>query len=83
MNQFGFNTYIHGNVTGKLCTAILNKQKCYFFFFYKIREQKGRTGPVWGTGASGKGEDVGKGCRRVNMAQILYIHICKWKNETC
>jgi hypothetical protein len=29
------------------------------------------------------GEDVGKGCRRVNMVQILCIHVCKWKNETC
>jgi hypothetical protein len=28
------------------CIAILNKQKCHFFpFFYKIREQEGRTGP--------------------------------------
>jgi hypothetical protein len=26
---------------------ILNEQKCLFYFFYKIREQEGRTGPVW------------------------------------
>jgi hypothetical protein len=25
---------------------------------------------------------VGKGCRRVNMVQILCTHVCKWKNET-
>jgi hypothetical protein len=32
---------------------------------------------------SGRGEEVGKGCERVNMVQILCIHIWKWKNETC
>jgi hypothetical protein len=30
MNQFGYNTYIHGNVKMKLCMDILNKQKCLF-----------------------------------------------------
>jgi hypothetical protein len=25
---------------------------------------------------------VGKGCRRVNMMQILCTHVFKWKNET-
>jgi hypothetical protein len=29
------------------------------------------------------GEDVRKVCRRVNKVQILCIHVCKWKNETC
>jgi hypothetical protein len=29
----------------------------------------------------GVGKDMGKGCRRVNMVQILCIHICKL-NET-
>jgi hypothetical protein len=29
------------------CVALLNKQKCHFFSFYKIREQEGRTGAVW------------------------------------
>jgi hypothetical protein len=28
-------------------------------------------------------EDMGKGCGRVNMVQILCTHVCKWKNETC
>jgi hypothetical protein len=36
-----------------------------FFLFYKIREQEGRTGPVLGEfGTSGRGEDVGRRCRR-------------------
>jgi hypothetical protein len=32
---------------GNQCVAILNKQKCHFFFFYKSREQEGNTGPAW------------------------------------
>jgi hypothetical protein len=32
------------------CVAILNKQKCHFFFFYKIQGQEDRTGPAWGEG---------------------------------
>jgi hypothetical protein len=27
-------------------------------------------------------EEVGKWCKRVNMAQILCTHECKWKNDT-
>jgi hypothetical protein len=36
-------------------------------FFYKIREEEGRTGLAWGIGTNERGEDVGGGCRRVNM----------------
>jgi hypothetical protein len=28
-------------------------------------------------------EEYTKGYRRVNIVEILYRHICKWKNETC
>jgi hypothetical protein len=52
-------------------------------FFYKNREQEGKTGPVWGVGIGGRKNGVGKGHRRVNMVQILYAHVCKLKNETC
>jgi hypothetical protein len=47
-------------------------------FFYKIREQEGKTGSVWGVGTREREEDVGKGYRRVNMVQILCTHVCKW-----
>jgi hypothetical protein len=30
-------------------------------------------------GTSGKGKGVQKGYRRVNMVQILYTYVCKWK----
>jgi hypothetical protein len=54
-----------------LCIDILNKQKCLFF---KNGEQEGKTGPVWMGVISGRGEDMGKGCRRVNMVEILRTH---------
>jgi hypothetical protein len=28
-----------------------------------------------------EGEKIRKGCRRVNMVEILCPHACKWKNE--
>jgi hypothetical protein len=28
-------------------------------------------------------EEVGKGCVRVNIMQILCTHVCEWKNDTC
>jgi hypothetical protein len=56
------------------------KNKNIIFFFYKIVEQEGRTGPVWQVGTGERGEEVGKDCRRVNMVQILCTHLCKWKN---
>jgi hypothetical protein len=54
--------------------------KMSFLFSYKNRELEGRTGPFW---YSGMGEEVRKGCGKVNMVQILHTHICTWKNETC
>jgi hypothetical protein len=33
-------------------------------------------------GTSGRVEDVGRGWKRVNMVQILYTNVRKWKNET-
>jgi hypothetical protein len=52
-------------------------------FFFKNREKEGKIGPVWGVGTSEEGEDIRKGCRRVNMVEILCTCVCKWKNETC
>jgi hypothetical protein len=37
---------------------------------------------VGGFDTSGRGEEVGKGCRRVNTVHILYTHVCQWKNDT-
>jgi hypothetical protein len=53
----------------------------FFFFFYKVREQEGRIGLVRGEGVcyQWEGKDVGKGCGRMSMVQILCAHVCKWK----
>jgi hypothetical protein len=64
------------------CIAII-KKKSQFFSFYKIREQEGRTGPIWGDWYQWEGEDMGRDCRRVNIVQILCTHVYKWKTETC
>jgi hypothetical protein len=46
---------------GNSCIAILNKQKCHFFFCYKNKEQKGKAGPVWGLVPVGGERGWGKG----------------------
>jgi hypothetical protein len=59
--------------------SCLKQTKISFFFFYKIGEQEGRTYSVWdeGVGTRRRGEDMEKGCRKVNMMQILCTHVCK------
>jgi hypothetical protein len=56
--------------------TILNKNVIFVFFFYKIGEQEGATGPV-GVG-HGLYQWKGIGCRRANT---MYT-VCKWKIET-
>jgi hypothetical protein len=34
-------------------------------------------------GISGRRENIRKGCKRVNLVEILCTHVQKWKNETC
>jgi hypothetical protein len=46
-----------------ICIDILNKQK--YLFFSKTEE--------W-VGTTGHGEDIWKGCRRVNIVEILRTH---------
>jgi hypothetical protein len=80
------HTYMELSQGNSLCSYFYLKQaKMSFFFFYKIREQEGRAGPAWGEQCwyRGRGRGVGKGDRRVNMAQILCTHVCKCKNDTC
>jgi hypothetical protein len=43
--------------------------------FFKNGGQKGKTGPVWGVGTSGREEDIRKGCRKVKMVEILSTHV--------
>jgi hypothetical protein len=63
MNQLGLK-FCHNETP---CIAMLEKQKCYlffFFFFTKNRGQKGETGPVGGLVTEGWGRMKGKGVRK-------------------
>jgi hypothetical protein len=69
-SQFKFNTYIHGNATMKLPNSCLIQTKMSFL-------QKWRTGRsnrlCMGVGTSGRGEDIRKGCRRMNMVEYYVL----------
>jgi hypothetical protein len=47
------------------------------FFKNKNREQESKIGSVWGVETSRSGEDIRKGCRRVNIVEILCIYVYK------
>jgi hypothetical protein len=66
---------------GNSLHSYLKKQ--HFFFFTKSENRRAEQVLSGGVGTSGRREEVGKGCGRVNIAQIPYTHVCKWKNETC
>jgi hypothetical protein len=59
------------------------KQK--YHFFCKIRKREGGTGPAWWGEVSTpvQGEGMRKGCKRVNMVQMLCMCECKQKKDTC
>jgi hypothetical protein len=64
-----------GNVTVKH-PAWLSETNKIFFFFSKT-EEEGKTGPVWAGvgGTSGSGEGLRKGCRSVNMVEIVCTQV--------
>jgi hypothetical protein len=43
------------------------------------KREAGKTSPVWRVGSSGRRENVHNG--KVNIVQLLCIHVCKWKND--
>jgi hypothetical protein len=53
-----YNTYIRGNVN-KTPWIVNLRQKC--LFSPKNEGQEGKTGPVWGVGTNGRGENERKG----------------------
>jgi hypothetical protein len=65
-----------------LCSYLKQAKLSFFSFFCKTDVQDGGTGPSWGeVDVSWRGEEVEKGCRRVNIVQILYTNVYKWKNN--
>jgi hypothetical protein len=68
---------------GNSLYSYLKQTKMSFVFFTKP-ENRRADGVLYGAvDTSVRDEEVGKGCRRVNIVQILGTHVCKWKNETC
>jgi hypothetical protein len=55
-----------------------------FFSFTKFENRKEEQ-VLWGGEevTRGRGLDLGKECRKVNMVRILCTHVWKWENETC
>jgi hypothetical protein len=68
---------------GKSLCSCLQQTKISFFYFTKSENERARQVLPQGDDASRKGEEVGKECGRVNIAQYLCTHVCKWKNENC
>jgi hypothetical protein len=52
------------------------------FSFTKLENKRAEQVPSGRVKPVGRGEDVEKRCRRVNMVQIPHTPICKWKNDT-
>jgi hypothetical protein len=70
----------HGN---SRC-SYLKQTNLSFFFLLQNQRTGSAQGRVGGSGIGNRSvENVGKGCRRVNMVQILCTHACKWKNDAC
>jgi hypothetical protein len=71
-----------------LYTYLKQTKNVTFILFTKSENRRAEqsswgNSPFWSVVTSGSGEDVEKGLERLNIVQILYIHVCKWKNETC
>jgi hypothetical protein len=45
--------------------------------------ENGKVKQVLGIGTRGRKENVGKDYRRVNIVEVLRIHVRKWKKKTC
>jgi hypothetical protein len=78
------HTYMEISQGNSLCSYLYLKQakiSClsfYLLFFYKIREQEGRTSLAQGKGLAlvGVGRCWGKGLRRVNVV-LKNVYACK------
>jgi hypothetical protein len=60
--------YIYMEISqGNSLCSYLKQTKISFFFFYKIREQKSRTGSAWEGWYQQKGEERKEGYGRLNI----------------
>jgi hypothetical protein len=63
--------------------SYLKQIKMSSFFFYKIKEQEGRTSPTWEDWYQWEGGGDGERAWVMTAVQILCTHVCKWKNDIC
>jgi hypothetical protein len=68
--QVIIHIYMEMSQGNSLC-IYLKQTKMSFFFFLQNWKRQNRS--CLGVGTSGKGEDVGKGCRRLKMVEISCI----------
>jgi hypothetical protein len=77
MNQIDYNKYIHEMPQRNFLYSYL-KHKRSLFFLTQNQRQEGKMSPASGIGKDGSREERGKGCKRVNMVQILCTHVCNF-----
>jgi hypothetical protein len=71
--------YVEISQGNSLYSYLYYKQKMILFFLFSTKLQNRRMAQVLpraGAGTSERGEEVGKGCRRVNTVQKLCTYIC-------
>jgi hypothetical protein len=55
--------------------SYLKQTKMSVFFFFNKTKDRGQKRSCLGVDTDGKGEDIRKGCKRVNIVEILYAHV--------
>jgi hypothetical protein len=71
--------YIEMSQGNSLCSYLKQAKMSFFFLFFSSTKLENRRVEE----VCVLGEVVEKGCRRVNMVQILCTYICRCKNDTC
>jgi hypothetical protein len=67
---------------GNFLCRYFKQTKMSFFPFTKSESRWAEQILPGEVDTTGRGEDVGKGHRKVNIVQTWCTHVCKWKNET-
>jgi hypothetical protein len=62
-----------------LCRYLKQAKMSFYFSFIPSQNRKADQVLFGSVDTSVMGEEMEKGCGRVNIMQILRIHVCKWK----
>jgi hypothetical protein len=68
---------------GNSLCSYLKQTKMSFFSFTKSENMRTEHVMSGGVAATSGREEMGNGCERMNIVQILCTHVFKWKNDTC